>query len=79
MNLDNLTIGEISLIEDISGLSLSQITKEDAPKGRLLKALVFVISRRQGTPKTLDEIDAMPIDEANSYVAVLEATDTDPL
>ena len=75
LNLDDLTIGEIQLLEDISGLSLTQISNDDKPKARVIQAIVFIVSRKQGNPKTLDEIAAMPISEAETYLSALEAQD----
>lgn len=74
MNFDSLTIGEVTTLEDISGLPLAQID-EDKPLGRVLKALVYIMSNRTDHPLTLEEIDALPMEEANRIIEPLTEGD----
>lgn len=48
LDLTRLTLGEVAKLEDLSGLSLDRIGDTDAPKGKLLAAMVFVSERRKG-------------------------------
>lgn len=73
MNLDDLTIGEIEAVEDITGASLSALEDDTTPKGKTIKAIVYIVSRRLGEPKSLEEIAAMPMTEAMTYMEHLQA------
>lgn len=46
VDLDHLTVGEIEDIEELSGLSIDAFGKEGVPKGKVMRALGFVIRRR---------------------------------
>jgi hypothetical protein len=70
VNFDSLTVAEIIDLEDISGQALATIDA-DKPIGRVLQGLVYIMSRRAGTPRTLDEIAQMPMGEANKIIAPL--------
>ena len=71
MNFDNFTIGEISLMEDISGISFKQIESAETPIGKVFQALVYIMARKAGTPLTLDEVADLPMHEANRYLEPL--------
>lgn len=45
MNFDNLTIGEVITLEDMCGVSLSQI-EDSKSDGRVLRALVIITAPR---------------------------------
>jgi len=64
LDLDRLTLGEVAKIEELSGLPLQRIADEDAPKGKLLAALVFVAERRNGHAIAWPECMGLTTDEA---------------
>lgn len=68
MNFDNLTIGEVITLEDMCGVSLSQI-EESRSDGRVLRALVYIVARRDGREMSVAEIDALPVSETNEILA----------
>lgn len=70
MNFDNLTIGEVITLEDMCGVSLSQI-EESRSDGRVLRALVYIVSKRDGREMSVAEIDALPVSETNEILAPL--------
>ena len=70
MNFDTLTIGEVITLEDMTGIALSQVD-EKAPVGRVLRALVYIMARREGRELTVDEIDRMPVSETDAILAPL--------
>lgn len=70
MNFDNLTIGEVITLEDMCGVSLSQI-EESRSDGRVLRALVYVVAKRDGREMSIAEIDAIPVSETDEILAPL--------
>lgn len=70
MNFDNLTIGEVITLEDMCGVSLSQI-EESRSDGRVLRALVYIVAKRDGREMSIAEIDALPVSETNEILAPL--------
>ena len=69
----SLTLGEVDKLETLAGQPVTALTDENAPKGRLLAAMVFVASRRYAEPKTWDECLAMTPDEATAYTGMDQA------
>lgn len=70
MNFDNLTIGEVITLEDMCGVSLSQI-EDSRSDGRVLRALVYIVTKRDGREMSVAEIDALPVSETNEILAPL--------
>nr|DAV38498.1 MAG TPA: hypothetical protein [Caudoviricetes sp.] len=70
MNFDNLTIGEVITLEDMCGVSLSQI-EDSKSDGRVLRALVYIVAKRDGREMSVAEIDALPVSETNEILAPL--------
>lgn len=70
MNFDNLTIGEVITLEDMCGVSLSQI-EESRSDGRVLRALVYIGAKRDGREMSIAEIDALPVSETDEILAPL--------
>lgn len=68
-DFDALTLGEVSTIEELSGLSISAIADEEAPKGKALAAMAMIAKRRSGDPKfTWNQAQALTIQEANELL-----------
>lgn len=77
-----LTLGEVSRVEELSGVALDQI--EDAPKGRMLAALLLVKRRRDahaaGQPPgsvTWEQMQDIPLDAAQAELG-LDDTEDEP-
>ena len=47
IDINDLTIGEVVEIEDLTGLPLDALGQADKPKGRMLQALAFISKRRE--------------------------------
>lgn len=80
LDLSNLTLGEISFIEDLSGMSISSIGDDAAPKGKALAALATVAKRRSGEPTfTFNQALALGMGEVNALLGLGddEAVDED--
>ena len=54
-NLEDLTIGEIVTIEELTGLPFDAMTDADKPKGKLLQAIAY-ISKRRNDKALLEQI-----------------------
>ena len=63
MNIDNLTLGEVSRIEEISGLPLSAMADEDKPKGKQLAAVAFVLMHREDKTFTMVQAEELTMPE----------------
>jgi hypothetical protein len=55
LNFDDLTIGEIEEIEEITGRSIQSIQDPEAPMGSTLRVLAYIIKRRDNPEFTLEE------------------------
>ena len=47
IDINDLTIGEVVEIEDLTGLPLDALGQADKPKGRMLQALAYISKRRE--------------------------------
>ena len=53
-NLNDLTIGEIVTIEELTGLPFDAMTDPDKPKGKLLPAIAYISKRRENPEFTFE-------------------------
>ena len=68
-DLEKLTLGEVSVIEDLSGQSIGAIGNEDSPKGKAMAAIAMVIKRRSGEPTfTFNAALALSMDEVTAML-----------
>lgn len=68
LDVSRLTLGEIAKVEDLSGLSISQLGEDTTPAGKFTAALVFVAARRQGQTPTWAECLDMDMETAHRYL-----------
>lgn len=68
MDIKNLTMGEISKVEELAGLPIGALADDDKPKGKLMAALAFVIKRREDPKFTLEAANNMTMDEINALL-----------
>jgi len=75
-DFESLTMREVSLIEELSGQSISAIADETTPKGKALAALAMVAKRRSGFPSfTFNEASAMTLAEVNELLGTSDDED----
>ncbi|MCA0347094.1 MAG: hypothetical protein LCH31_08750 [Actinobacteria bacterium] len=67
-SLDNLTLGEVSQLEELSGLSLTEIADEHAPKGKFMTALAFLARRRQDPSFTYSQAETLTLAEVQDVL-----------
>ena len=53
-NLNDLPIGEIVTIEELTGLPFDAMTDPDKPKGKLLQAIAYISKRRDNPEFTFE-------------------------
>lgn len=80
IDISTLTLGEVAKIEDLSGMPISAIADDDAPKGNALAALAMIVKRRSGEPAfTWNQAQALTFTEVNDLLGLDEdAEDDDP-
>ena len=43
---DSMTVGEIEEIEELSGQPIGALSMDNVPKGKVLRAIAFIVARR---------------------------------
>jgi hypothetical protein len=78
VNVDysDLTLGEIETIEELTGKTLDDIIEVKTPRGRLMRALVFVITKRTNPAYTFEETASLTLDQGLNALGTGE--DNDP-
>ncbi|AXC35369.1 tail assembly chaperone [Microbacterium phage Sippinontea] len=67
-DLDQLTLGEVAAIEDLSGVAIGSVS-ESTPQGKFLAALYMVAKRRDGQPTfTFNAALQASMSEAQSFL-----------
>lgn len=76
MNIDfnTMTLAEIEQIELMTGRNIDSIMDNDAPRGRALKAIIYIFKKRIDPNFTPEQAGAMSLGEATA----LFAGDDDP-
>ncbi|AXC38251.1 tail assembly chaperone [Microbacterium phage Noelani] len=76
-DLDQLTLGEVAAIEDLSGVAIGSVS-ESTPQGKFLAALYMVAKRRNGHPTfTFNAALQASMSEAQSFLGFDETDDAD--
>jgi hypothetical protein len=67
MNFDpeDLTLDEVEEVEEFLGASIDSVLTGDRPKGRALKAIVWVAAKRTNPDITLEEVGKLKLSELN--------------
>ena len=77
MNVNKLTLGEIAKVEELSGISINEIGG-NAPQGKAMAALVFVLKRREDLSFTFANAMDLNMDEVNEILGLNEDEVPDP-
>lgn len=73
-DFETLTLNEVEQIELITGSSIDQLMDAGSPKGKALKAIIYIIRKRTEPDFTLEQAGSISMAEANQ----LFAGDSDP-
>jgi hypothetical protein len=65
-DFETLTLEEVETIELITGTSIDQIMDAGQPKGKALKAIIFIIKKRTDSNFTLEEAGRVKLSEAQA-------------
>ena len=55
IDIDDLTIGEVIQIEEITGMAMDAMQDSTAPKGRMLQAMAYISRKRTDPEFTLED------------------------
>tara|TARA_B100000029_G_C17553738_1_gene951008 strand:- start:1185 stop:1460 length:276 start_codon:yes stop_codon:yes gene_type:complete len=61
VDVETLKIREIEELEEISGMSVDSLDSDDAPKGKLLRALAYIYKKRENPDFTLEDAGELVI------------------
>jgi hypothetical protein len=73
-DFESLTLNEVEQIELITGNSIDQILDAGQPKGKAMKAIIFIMKKRLDPNFTIEQAGSLSMTEANA----LFAGDDDP-
>lgn len=76
-DFESLTIGEVETIEHVSGQPIDSLMDDKALKGKSLKAVLFIVKKREDPKFTLEQAAEIPFKEAMELLNSNEA-ETDP-
>lgn len=65
-DFESLTLDEVETIELITGSSIDTILDDVKPKGKALKAIIFVIRKRTDPNFTIEQAGQIPLAEAQN-------------
>ena len=75
VDISDLTIAEVVLIEDKTGLPLDALGDADKPKGRMLQALAFIVKRREDPTYTWEQAGELKINATSEPVDLDEGAE----
>lgn len=64
IDFEKLTLDEVETIENLTGGSIDKIADSGTPKGKNLKAIIFVMMRRTDKAFTMEQAGQMTLTEA---------------
>ncbi len=76
MNVNELTLGDVAEVEELSGQPLSSLGDPNAPKGKLMIAVAWIIKRKEDPKFTYEHAKRLTMDEIESLFEV-DPTQTD--
>ena len=68
-DFESLTLNEVEQIELITGNSIDQILDAGQPKGKAMKAIIFIMKKRLDPNFTLEQAGSMSMTDANALFA----------
>ena len=68
IDINDLTIAEVVLIEEMTGLPLDALGQPDAPKGKMMQALAFISKKRVDPDFTWEQAGELRISAVSEKV-----------
>lgn len=75
IDIATLTLGEVAKIEDLTGLPMTRLGDDDAPKGAMLAAMAFITKRRQDMTFTWNQAQELTLEAANEILGLADDED----
>jgi hypothetical protein len=75
IDFEAMTLSEVEEIELLTGRSIETIMSDDAPRGRAMKAIIWVLKKRQDPSFTLEQAGKLSLKEAAS---LFQGDEADP-
>ncbi len=69
MNIEDMTLAEMSEIEKIADAPIAWLSEDEKPKGRLLHALNYVMKKRENPSIKMEEAGKTPLSEIMTILA----------
>lgn len=69
MDIEKLTLGEIAIVEQLSGHTFSDLANDESPKGMILSALAYVIKKRDIPDYTFDQAQKLTMEDINELMS----------
>jgi hypothetical protein len=75
LDFTTMTLNEIEEIELLTGKSIDTIMDDGQPKGRVFKAIIYVMTKRTNPDFTFEQAGSLSMEDAGK---LFESEDTDP-
>jgi hypothetical protein len=72
-DFESLTLGEVEIIESLTGESIDQAFTNGKPKGKALKSFIWVVMKRDNPKFTIEEASNYTLSQALAMVSGDEA------
>jgi hypothetical protein len=67
-SIEHLTLGELAQLEELSGVSMTEMGDTSAPKAKFLTALAYLAKRRNDPSFTFSQAEALTVAELNEVL-----------
>ena len=68
IDINDLTIAEVVLIEELTGLPLDALGQPDVPKGKMMQALAFISKKREDPDFTWEQAGELKINTTSEKI-----------
>lgn len=72
-SIEHLTLGELAQLEELSGVSMTEMADASAPKAKFLTSLAYLAKRREDPSYTFSQAEVLTVAELNEVLASGEA------
>ena len=69
-DFESLTLDEVETIELMTGASIDQIMSDGQPKGKALKAIIFIIKKRTDPSFTVEQAGSLKMSDVSALLVV---------
>ena len=65
VDINDLTVEEVEIVEEVTGVAIDRAFDKDRPKGKLLRALAYISRRRTDPTFTLEDAGKLRVTAAS--------------